>query len=66
MAKTVVISNVEKLDVDYDEEADVLYISFGSPEAATDSKVLENDVILRFKGERVIGITVPSFRTRLK
>lgn len=66
MAKALTISKVERLDVDYDEEADVLYISFGSPEAASDSKILDNDVILRFKGERIIGITVPSFRKRLK
>ncbi len=66
MAKALTISKLEKLDVDYDEEADVLYISFGPPEAASESKVLDNDVILRFKGERIIGITVPSFRKRLK
>ncbi len=66
MAKALTISKLEKLDVDYDEGADVLYISFGSPEEASDSKILDNDVILRFKGERIIGITVPSFRKRLK
>lgn len=66
MAKALTISKLDKLDDDYDEEADVLYISFGSPEAASDSKVLDNDVILRFKGERIIGITVPGLRKRLK
>ncbi len=60
------VSNVEKLDVDYDEEADVLYISFGLPVAASDSKVLENDVVVRYKGDRIIGITVPSLKNRLK
>ena len=67
MAKSVLaVSKVEKLDVDYDEEADVLYISFGPPVAASDSKVLENDVVVRYKGDRIIGITVPSLRKRLK
>ncbi len=67
MAKsTLTVSKLENLDVDYDEAGDVLYISFGPPVAASDSKVLDNDVVVRFKGERIIGITVPSFRKRMK
>ncbi len=67
MAKSVLtVSKLEKLDVDYDEDADVLYISFGPPVPASDSEVLENDLVVRFKGERIIGITVPSFKKRLK
>jgi uncharacterized protein YuzE len=60
------VSKLEKLDVDYDETGDVLYISFGPPIPASDSKVLDNDIVVRFKGKRIIGITVPSFRKRLK
>ncbi len=60
------VSKVEELDVDYDKEADVLYISFGPPKAASDSTILNNDIILHYKGDRIIGITVPSFRKRLK
>jgi len=66
VAKALTVSNVEELDVDYDKEADVLYISFGPPKAASDSTVLNNDIILHYKGDRIIGITVPSFRKRLK
>ena len=66
MAKALTISKVKELDVDYDKEADVLYISFGPPKAASDSTVLNNDIILHYKGDRIIGITVPSFRKRLK
>ena len=66
MAKALTVSKVEDLDVDYDKEADVLYISFGPPKAASDSTVLNNDIILHYKGDRIIGITVPSFRKRLK
>ncbi len=66
MAKALTVSNVEELDVDYDKAADVLYISFGPPKAASDSTVLNNDIILHYKGDRIIGITVPSFRKRLK
>jgi len=66
VAKPLTVSKVEELDVDYDEEADVLYISFGPPKAASDSTILNNDIILHYKGDRIIGITVPSFRKRLK
>jgi len=67
LAKPVLmVSRLDELDVDYDEEADVLYISFGPPVAATDSKVLENDVVVRYKGERIIGLTIPSLKKRLK
>ncbi len=67
MAKSVLaVSKLEKLDVDYDAAGDVLYISFGPPIASSDSRVLENDVVIRLKGERIIGITVPSFKKRLK
>ena len=67
MAKSVLtLSKLERLDVDYEEEADVLYISFGRPVAASDSKVLENDVVVRYKGEKIVGITVPSLKKRLK
>jgi len=64
--QSVDVSKVEDLDVDYDKEADVLYISFGPPKAASESTILNNDIILHYKGDRIIGITVPSFQKRLK
>jgi len=66
LAKALTVSKVEDLDVDYDKEADVLYISFGPPKAASESTILNNDIILHYKGDRIIGITVPSFQKRLK
>ena len=65
MAKALTVSKVEELDADYDKEADVLYISFGPPKAASDNTVLNNDIILHYKGEKIIGITVPSLRKRI-
>ena len=47
-----------KMWVDYDKEADVLYISFKRPQRSTDSEMLENGVLLRYKGEELVGITV--------
>lgn len=33
--------------IDYDKEADVLYISFNRPQNATDSKIMDNGVLLK-------------------
>jgi uncharacterized protein YuzE len=46
------------LSIDYDEGADVLYISFGHPQAATDTVGVETDALVRMRGQKVIGITV--------
>lgn len=47
-----------KVWTDYDREADVLYISFGKPQAASDSVPGEQGIIVRKKGKRIIGFTV--------
>ena len=58
------IEEIEKLEIDYDRDRDVLYISFGPPSPADDAQILDNDIIVRYKGERAIGITVPDFSRR--
>lgn len=47
-----------KMWIDYDKEADVLYLSFKRPQHATDSEMLENGILLRYKEEELVGITV--------
>ena len=44
--------------VDYDEEADVLYLSFERPQNATDSQMLDNGVLLRYREEDLVGVTI--------
>ena len=41
----------------YDAEADVLYVHFREGEA-TDSELTEDDVIVRYDGDEVIGLTI--------
>ena len=50
--------------VDYDAEADVLYISFERPQKATDSVMTEDGILLRYRGNRLVGITVLEASTR--
>lgn len=42
----------------YDRDADVLYINFKKPSHATDSELTDDDVIIRYEGEEIIGLTI--------
>ena len=42
----------------YDADADVLYLNFKKPSVATDSELMDDDVIVRYQGDEVIGLTV--------
>ncbi len=45
--------------LDYDREADVLYISLKRPQKATDTEFLEDEgILLRYKGKELVGVTV--------
>jgi len=43
--------------VDYDEEADVLYLSFRKPQQANDS-IMEEDVIYHYHDKELVGLTI--------
>jgi len=43
--------------IDYDKEADVLYISFEKPQNADDS-VMDGNVIMHKKGAKIVGLTI--------
>ncbi len=47
----------KRIWIDYDDEADVLYISFYKPQKANDS-VMEDNVIHHYRDEKLVGITV--------
>jgi len=48
----------------YDSEADVLYINFKKPAVATDSELTDDDIIVRYEGDEVIGLTLLHASTR--
>ena len=48
----------QSVTLSYDAEADVLYISFRQGVAATDSEMTDEDVIVRYADDEVIGYTV--------
>ncbi len=51
---------------DYDEGADVLYLSFEKPQCANDSAMEEDGNIYHYRDSRLVGITLPNARTRFQ
>lgn len=50
--------------IDYDAEADVLYLSFRRPQQATDSE-LEGDVIYHYRQDELVGLTIIGLQDHL-
>jgi uncharacterized protein YuzE len=44
--------------VSYDPEADTLYVNYRKPSKATDSEITDDDIILRYDGDEIVGFTV--------
>lgn len=44
--------------IDYDKEADVLYISFQKPQQATDTDIVSDDILIRKRKNEIVGITI--------
>ena len=42
----------------YDEPADVMYVNFELGAEATDSELGPDDIIVRYRGDEVIGLTI--------
>jgi uncharacterized protein YuzE len=62
--KAVSHSNADNLHIRYDKEADVMYVSFGSPVPADDSEMGEDDILYRYRNGEVVGLTVTHFSKR--
>ena len=50
--------------LDYDKEADVLYISFLRPQRATKTIEVGDDVLLRKDGSEIVGLTILDASTK--
>jgi uncharacterized protein YuzE len=44
--------------VDYDKEADVLYISFERPQKATDTEMTDDGMLFRYREDKLVGVTI--------
>jgi uncharacterized protein YuzE len=59
LAKLVGIFPATRLVLDFDEEADVLYISLKRPQQATETVELDDGgILLHYRDEELVGITI--------
>jgi uncharacterized protein YuzE len=60
-AHDLVESTRDNLWINYDRDADVLYISLFHPDEADDTEYRDDGIIVRYRDGTVIGYTIPSF-----
>ena len=54
----------KRMWIDYDAEADVLYLGFCKPQRATDSELRDDGIIVHRRGKKVVGLTIQDASTR--
>ena len=66
MEAVKILEGKERVDWDYDEEADVLYLRVGKPRKATGVDIGQG-VVIRYdeKKKEVVGLTILGVRARL-
>jgi uncharacterized protein YuzE len=42
----------------YDAASDTVYVNFRKPSQADDSEMTDDDVIIRYQGDEVVGLTI--------
>ncbi|MEO8457045.1 MAG: DUF2283 domain-containing protein [Chloroflexota bacterium] len=55
----------DKVKLDYDDEGDVLYISFGESQPADDSDITDDGVVVRTRAGKIVGLTILNARDRV-
>lgn len=50
--------------LDYDSEADVLYVSFRKPQRATKTIEVDDGILMRKDGRSIVGLTILNARAR--
>ncbi len=64
MASEMMKLRTQHLWLDYDEEADVLYMSFRKPQRATTTIETDDDILIRKDGNSIVGLTILNASTR--
>jgi uncharacterized protein YuzE len=64
LASDIVKLPLEHMWIDYDKEADVLYLSFRKPQRATKTIEADDDILIRKDGDKIVGITILNASSR--
>ena len=54
----IIFEGQKKIRILHDKEADVLYIDFKKPSHADDSELTDDDILIRYENNDIIGITI--------
>ncbi|MEM4586646.1 MAG: DUF2283 domain-containing protein [Desulfurococcaceae archaeon] len=64
--RTYIISDLEKLWLDYDRQNDILYINIGEEVEDADEEILiGGDIAVRIKDNKIISIMIMKFMEKL-
>ena len=55
----------KKIWVDYDKEADIMYMHFKKPNHADNSDVTDDDMIIRYEKGEIIGVSLLNASKRI-
>jgi len=58
MASDMLKLPAQHIWLDYDKEADVLYMSFRKPQRAVKTIEMDNDILVRKDGNNIVGLTI--------
>ncbi len=64
MADKMIKLSTQRVWIDYDREADVLYMSFRKPQKATRTIEVDEDILVRKDKQEIVGITIMNASTR--
>lgn len=62
--KAVKQSNANDIHIRYDQEADVMYVSIGTPVPADDTELSDDDILYRYANGHIVGLTITHFSKR--
>lgn len=59
LSRVVMNSGIPLFRVSYDSVGDVRYVNVKEePVVADDSKLTENDIVVRYRGDEIVGVTI--------
>ncbi len=64
MASDMLKLSTQHVWLDYDKEADVLYMSFRKPQRATRTVETDDEILIRKEGREIVGLTIMNASTR--
>lgn len=64
IASDMVKLPIHNVWLDYDKEADVLYMSFRKPQKATKTIEADEDILIRKDGKEIVGLTIMNASSR--